>query len=75
MDTLIYVANGLNLLSYCVRDILHLRALTIMAVICLAGYFASRPQPMMEVVYWNLFFIGLNVLQIARILWLRRRDR
>lgn len=73
MDALIYVANGLNLLSYFVRDILHLRSLTITAVVCLALYFASRPEPLMEVVYWNLFFLGLNVFQIARIVLERRR--
>ena len=73
MDLLIYVANGLNLLSYFVRDILHLRALTIATVVCLALYFASRPEPLMEVVYWNLVFIGLNLFQIARILLQRNR--
>jgi hypothetical protein len=33
MDALIYVANSLNLLSYFVRDILYLRALTVTAVL------------------------------------------
>lgn len=74
MDAMIYIANGLNLMSYFVRDILHLRALTIVAVACLAVYFVSRPQPLMEVVYWNLFFLLLNALQIIRLLLLRRRD-
>lgn len=72
MDNLIYVANGLYLASYLVRDILHLRLLTITAVICLALYFASRPQPLMEVVYWNVLFLALNVAQIVRLLWTRR---
>ena len=75
MDTLIYVANALNLLSYFVRDILQLRTLTIVAVACLALYFVSRPEPLMEVVYWNLFFLAMNVFQIARILISRRRTR
>ena len=74
MDILIYVANGLYLASYLVRDMLHLRLLTVTAVVCLALYFASRPEPLMEVVYWNLLFLGLNLLQIGRILWLRRPD-
>ena len=73
MDLLIYLANGLNLLSYCVRDILHLRALTVTSVMCLALYFGSRPEPLMEVVYWNLFFLGMNAVQIGRILRKRRR--
>lgn len=74
MDALIYVANALYLLSYLVRDILHLRALTITAVTCLMLYFASRPEPLMEVVYWNLVFLVLNVLQVAWILVTRRRS-
>ena len=74
MDAMIYVANGLNLMSYFVRDILQLRALTIVAVACLAMYFVSRPEPLMEVVYWNLFFLVLNALQIVRLVLLRRRD-
>lgn len=73
MDALLYVANGLNLLSYFVRDILHLRSLTITAVICLAVYFATRPEPLMEVVYWNLFFLALNIFQIGRVVLERRR--
>lgn len=75
MDALIYIANGLNLISYFVRDILHLRALTIIAVFCLALYFSSRPEPLMEVVFWNLFFIALNAFQIGRILSERRSDK
>lgn len=73
MDALIYVANVLYLLSYLVRDILHLRALTITAVTCLMLYFASRPEPLMAVVYWNLVFLVLNVLQLAWLLLTRRR--
>lgn len=72
MDTLIYVANCLYLLSYLVRDILQLRLITVTAVVCLALYFASRPEPLMEVVYWNLVFLTLNLAQIARLLWARR---
>lgn len=65
MDTLIYVANSLYLASYLVRDILYLRVLTILAIICLMLYFGSRPDPLMEVVYWNLLFLALNMGQIA----------
>ena len=73
MDAMLYLANGLNLLSYFVRDILHLRIFTIASVTCLALYFASRPEPLMEVVYWNAFFLVLNAVQIARLLRSRRR--
>ena len=67
MECLIYIANGMYLLSYSMKDILRLRVLTVAAAICLVGYFYFRPEPMLTVVYWNLFFVALNVLQIVRI--------
>ncbi len=73
MDALLYLANGLNLLSYFMRDILYLRIFTVSSLTCLALYFASRTEPLMEVVYWNLFFLLLNGFQIGRILLERRR--
>ena len=75
MEALIYAANILYLLSYLVRDMLHLRLLTIVAACCLVTYFYSQAEPLMTVVYWNLFFVTLNVLQLTRILWERYRTR
>ena len=57
------------------QDLLRLRALTITAALCLVGYFYLRPEPFMTVVAWNLFFVALNVMQIARIIVARRRAR
>ncbi len=71
MDCLIYVANGLYLASYLMRDIMYLRGLTIVAIVCLILYFASRPEPLMEVVYWNLLFLTLNTGQFGYLLWQR----
>lgn len=71
MELLIYVANALYLASYAVRDILHLRILTIVATCCLAVYFYNQEQPMMTVVYWNIFFVALNAIQLGRIYWER----
>jgi len=68
MDALIYVANMLYLFSYMVRDILHLRILTIIAACCLVTYFYNQAEPLMTVVYWNLFFVALNALQLGHIL-------
>ena len=69
MEALIYIANGLYLLSYFVQDMLRLRILTIIAATTLVSYFYLQPVPMMTVVYWNLFFIGLNAMQLCRILF------
>ena len=71
MELLIYVANMLYLAAYAVRDILHLRMLTIVATCCLAIYFYNQVQPMMTVVCWNIFFMALNAVQLGRIYWER----
>ena len=72
METLVYVANILYLLSYFVQDMLRLRVLTVFAATCLVGYFYFQPEPMMTVVCWNLFFIALNIIQLGRIVATRR---
>lgn len=71
MESLIYIANILYLLSYFVDDLLRLRALTITAACCLVAYFALLPEPLIEIIFWNLFFVGLNIVQIARLLRVR----
>jgi hypothetical protein len=68
MEALVYAANILYLLSYLVRDILHLRMLTIVAACCLVTYLYNQAEPLMTVVCWNVFFVGLNALQLVRIL-------
>jgi hypothetical protein len=71
MECLIFLANGLNLLSYFMKDILRLRFLTIGAAISLSAYFYLLPEPLMTLVYWNLFYVALNIFQITRITWER----
>lgn len=73
MEFLIYIANGMYLVSYSVKDMLQLRVLTVAAALCLVAYFYMRPEPMMTVVCWNLFFIALNLFQIARTIVSRTR--
>jgi hypothetical protein len=75
MEALIYIANMLYLASYFMQDILRLRALTITAAMCLVGYFYLRPEPLMTVVWWNVFFVALNVFHISRVLTRRRAKR
>ncbi len=73
MEILVYMANGMYLASYVMKEMLHLRMLTVVAALCLSAYFFIRPDPMMTVVCWNLFFVALNVMQIARIVIARIR--
>lgn len=68
MDILINVANVLYVVAYFTTNMLRLRVLTLVAVLCLAVYFATRPEPLWTVVGWNMFFLALNLWQIARIL-------
>ena len=75
MEFMIYIANGMYVASYFMKDILHLRVLSVFAASCLVAYFYFRAEPMMTVVYWNLFFICVNTFQVARILWNRRPVR
>ena len=73
MEILVYMANGMYLASYFMKEMLHLRMLTVAAALCLSAYFYYQPEPMMTVVSWNLFFVALNVMQIARIVIARIR--
>ena len=73
MDTLVFAANMMYVITYFTKDLLKIRFLTVSAASCLAVYFFCQPQPMLTVVCWNLFFIGLNLLQIVRLLFDRSR--
>ena len=68
MDMLINLANGLYVVAYFTTNMLRLRLLTLLAAACLAAYFATRPEPLWNVVAWNLFFLLLNLVQLARLL-------
>ena len=68
-----HVASVLTLLAYLVKDILWLRALTILA--CIAGIifnYTVPVTPLWAVIYWNLVFIVINVIQILIIVRERR---
>lgn len=74
MDALINLANFLYVIAYFTLDMLRLRLLTTAAALCLATYFYSQPVPMLNIVAWNLFFVALNLSQIARLLIVRHRE-
>ena len=75
MDMLINAANLLYVVAYFTTDMLRLRFLTLTGAACLATYFATRPEPLWTVVAWNLFFLALNLVQLARLLHARRASR
>ena len=68
MDILINAANLLYVVAYFTTNMLRLRLLTTVAAVCLVVYFATRPDPLWTVVAWNMFFVGLNLVQLWRLL-------
>ena len=73
MDALVPVANGFFILAYFVKDLLKLRALSFVGASCLAFYFAFRPEPLLHVAGWNVFFATLTALWICRLVYERKR--
>lgn len=73
MDALINIASTLYVVAYFTTSLVRLRTLTLVAAACLAGYFASRPEPLWTVVAWNLFFFALNAWQLVRLLYARQQ--
>lgn len=73
MDPLVTLANLMYVTAYFVRSVIWLRVFALAGACCLAVYFYTLPQPLMNVVYWNLFYVSLNAAWIARLL-LTRRD-
>ena len=71
-DFWITSANLLYLASYSVRDILWLRALTIVAAGLLIPYYYLQPAPLWIAIGWNLLFTAINLYWITRLLLQRR---
>lgn len=72
MNVLINAANVLSVLGYFTTDMLRLRLLSIVATSCAVVYFYKQPEPLMNVVAWNLVFLALNFVQLVRMLRSRR---
>jgi hypothetical protein len=73
MEVLINGANLLYVAAYFTTDLLRLRILTMIAALCLSAYFLLQPEPLLNVVAWNLFFFALNGVQLVRIVRARTR--
>lgn len=69
----IHVANFLYLASYLVRDIFHLRILTIVAMCTLMPYyFQGTGEPLLQPILWNAVFLVINGYQVHRLIQERR---
>ncbi|HEY0547485.1 MAG TPA: cyclic nucleotide-binding domain-containing protein [Pyrinomonadaceae bacterium] len=72
-DLAAHAASILTALAYLVKDILWLRVLTTFA--CVAGIIFNynvHSTPLWVVIYWNLLFLIINLVQIAIIMKERR---
>lgn len=71
MDSpLLHVANVLYLASYSVRDILWLRILTVLAMLCLGWcYWVCEAN---SALWWQVAFLAINLIQIAILVHERR---
>lgn len=72
MTAFIHAANVAILASFLVRDILWLRALSVLAGALFIAYFGLRTTPEIEPIAWNAVFMALNVVQITALLRERR---
>jgi len=75
MEILIHIANGLYVASYFMRDILWLRLYSVIAASCLVGFFYFQSDPILPVIFWNLFFVLLNICWIVRLILERLPSR
>ncbi|WP_170506628.1 cyclic nucleotide-binding domain-containing protein [Ruegeria arenilitoris] len=72
LDLLVNAANVFYLISYSVRDIFWLRVLSVIGAMILLPYYYLQPAPMWAPIGWNLFFTGINIFWIVRLLLERR---
>ena len=73
VDTCIHIANVVYLLSYLDRDMLHLRVLTCLGLMMGIVFFTCQPAPLYGPTAWHVVFLGINGVQIRRLVLERRR--
>ncbi|WP_170761465.1 Crp/Fnr family transcriptional regulator [Ruegeria lacuscaerulensis] len=72
LDLLVNAANVFYLISYSVRDIFWLRVLSVIGALILLPYYYLQSSPLWAPIGWNLFFTGINIFWIVRLLLERR---
>jgi hypothetical protein len=73
VDWCIHVANLFYLASFLGRDMLRLRALTCAGLALGVVFFSCQKTPMYGPTAWHVVFLGINGVQIARLVSERRR--
>jgi hypothetical protein len=67
LEAFIFVANLLYVATYFTERLLRIRIMTLFAGCCLLAYHVLRPEPILSIIGWNSFFVGLNLVQILRL--------
>ncbi len=73
MNLPINAANVLFVLGYFTTDMPRLRLLSAVGTALAVACFCSQPEPMLNVVAWNVLVLELNVVQLARMVAERGR--
>ena len=69
----IHAANVLYLVSFLTRDIMWLRILTCGGLVLGVVFFTCQPVPLYGPTVWHVVFLGINVVQVRRLVQERRR--
>ena len=72
-DWCIHAANFLYLVSYLTRDMMWLRILTCAGLALGIVFFTCQPAPLYGPCVWQVLFLGINLVQIRRLVHERRR--
>jgi hypothetical protein len=72
-DWCIHAANLLYLVSYLTRDMMWLRLLTCGGLALGIVFFTCQPLPLYGPCVWQVVFLGINLVQIRRLIHERRR--
>lgn len=69
---LFFSANLLYFFAYFVQEMLWLRVLSIAAAALTLPYFLLQPEVLYSAVFWQLCFLGINLINLGRLLFERR---
>lgn len=67
LESFIFVGNLLYVATYFTERLLRVRMMTLCAGCCLVVYHALRPDPIVSILGWNVFFVALNLVHLMRL--------
>lgn len=67
LEFFIFAANLFYVATYFTERLVRVRIMTLCAGCCLVAYHALRPEPIVSILGWNVFFVSLNFVQLMRL--------